>query len=107
MVAATTPQPASLPALAPVDCFDGEFAFLALAAQLRYGQLPGAAYPTSSDFALAVSAAAHDLDTYVEAHWHIEAVRQRILEPGTKLDDAALHEINVRVAKRLYDRSRS
>lgn len=90
--------------LAPIDRFDGEFTFLPFAAQLRYGAVP--THPSSNDFQSAACVVADDLDLYVEAHWHLEAVRERVLHPGRALDDA-MRDINARVAKRLYDRSRS
>lgn len=80
--------------------FDGEFSFLPLAAGLRYSAIPE--YPTSADFQNAACCVAWDLDKYPEAHWYIEAIRERILNPGRKLDDAA-HDINKRVATRLYE----
>lgn len=87
--------------LAPIDLFDGDFDFLPLAAHLRYGAVPE--YPTSVDFHNAVSLVADDTDRYVEAWWHVEAIRERILHPGRKLDDAK-RDINNRVAKRLHQR---
>jgi hypothetical protein len=89
--------------LNPIDAFAGDFEFLPLAAQLRYGAVP--THPTSENFQCAAVTVADDLDCYAEAHWHIEAVRERRLNPGRALDDAALREIGARVAKRLYARA--
>ena len=83
--------------------FEGNFALLGLASELRYGSLPGGPFPGGHAFQLAAVTVAHDLEEHVEAHWFLEAVRERILRPGRKLDSAALHEINVRVAARIYE----
>ena len=80
--------------------FDGDFALLPFRAGIRYGAVP--AYPTSAEFHAAVSNADADLEEYPEAHWHIEAVRERRLNPGRSLDEAR-PDINARVARRLYE----
>jgi hypothetical protein len=89
--------------LAPIDRFDGDFDFLPLAAHVRYGQIPK--FPSSGDFQSAVCLVVDDLDKYVEAHWYLEATRERILHPGRALDDAK-RDINGRVASRLHKRTR-
>lgn len=88
--------------LAPIDRFDGDFDFLPFAAQLRYGEVPS--HPSREDFQLAACVVSGDLDTYAEAHWHIEAVRERRLNPGRLLDEAK-RDINNRVARRLFVRA--
>jgi hypothetical protein len=88
--------------LQPVDAFDGDFDMLPLMAHFRYGVVP--THPTSDDFQLAAIMATHDGDLYAEAHWFIEAIRERRLNPGRLLDDAK-RGINARVAARLYRRA--
>lgn len=88
--------------IAPIDAFNGDFDSLSIAAQLRYGAIP--AYPTSDDFQLAACLVADDLDIYAEAHWYIEAIRERRLNGGRLLEDAK-RDINARVATRLYRRA--
>lgn len=80
----------------PVDRFLGDFEFLPLAAHLRYGQV-------GSDFQLAAVTVADDLGVYAEAHWYLEATRERAQDPACKLDER-LSAINARVAKRLFER---
>ena len=89
-------------AVPAIDRFDGSFEWLPLAAHLRYGAVP--AYPTSQDFQRAACAVSVDLDTHAEAHWYLEAVRERRLHPGRTLNEAA-RDINGRVAARLYSRA--
>lgn len=86
-----------------IDTFTGDFYLLPLAAHFRYGAVP--THPTSQDFQSAAVTVSGDLDVYAEAHWYIEAVRERRLNPGRKLDDASLREIAWRVAARLYNRA--
>jgi hypothetical protein len=87
--------------MASIHTFNGDFDFLSVAAHFRYGAVP--AYPTSQDFQAAAVAVSSDLDTYVEAHWHLEAVRERRQRPGCALDDNTIRGINNRVANRLYE----
>jgi hypothetical protein len=79
--------------------FDGDFDMLPIKAHFRYGVIPS--HPTSNDFQLAACVVLDDLETYAEAHWYIEAIRERRMNPGRLLDDAK-RDINARVADRLY-----
>jgi hypothetical protein len=88
--------------LQPIDRFSGDFEFLPVAAHLRYGAIP--VIVTSSDFQLAAVRVSADLEVYAEAHWHLEAVRERRLNPSRSLNDA-MRDINDRVARRLYERT--
>lgn len=81
--------------------FDGDFDFLPLRAGLQYGAVP--TYPTYEDFALAVTAVESDPDDPA-AHWHVEAIRARRLQPGIMLNDL-LKQINTATAARLYKRA--
>jgi hypothetical protein len=90
-------------AIQPVDRFDGDFDVLPFAAHIRYGTIPHTV--TSGDFQLAACVVSEDLDTYPEAHWYIEAMRERRINPGRALNEAK-REINLRVAARLYARSK-
>lgn len=87
--------------LAPIDCFTGDFDLLPIAAHLRYGDVP--AWASSEDFQNAAVRVSSDLDTYAEAHWHIEAVRWRRANGGRPLDEG-LREIAQATARRLYER---
>jgi hypothetical protein len=80
----------------PIDRFSGDFEFLPIAAHLRYGQV-------GNDFQHAAVMVADDLDVYAEAHWHLEATRERAVNPTCRLDER-LGVINARVAKRLFER---
>jgi hypothetical protein len=80
----------------PIDRFEGDFEFLPIAAHLRYG-MPG------HDFQSAAVLVADDLDVYAEAHWYLEATRERVLNPACALDER-MSAINTRVAKRLFER---
>jgi hypothetical protein len=89
--------------ISPIDRFDGDFDFMPFAAHVRYGAVP--TYTTSEDFQLAAVTVAADLDVYAEAHWHLEAVRERRLRPGCALDAETIRAINGRVAARLFARA--
>lgn len=90
--------------LQPIDRFNGDFEFLPLAAQIRYGAIP--AIVTGEWFQLAAVTVADDLNSYAEAHWYIEAIRERRINPARSLNEA-MRDINARVARRLYERSRA
>lgn len=78
--------------------FDGDFDLLPIKAHLLYGAVP--THPTYGDFALAVSEV--ESNRYEPAaHWQVEAIRARRLNPGVKLDDVRV-EINRATAARLY-----
>lgn len=81
----------------PIDRFDGDFDLLPIAAHLRYG-MPG------HDFQFAAVRVADDLDVYAEAHWYLEATRERALNPACVLNER-LSAICARVARRLFDRA--
>ena len=87
--------------VSPIDRFSGDFDVLPIMAHFRYGQVP--VRPTSDDFQLTACLVESDLDVYAEAHWFLEAVRERRLHPARPLEDAK-REIASRVARRLYDR---
>jgi hypothetical protein len=89
-------------AINPIDRFVGDFEFLPVAAHFRYGAVP--THVTSDDFQTAAVMVSADLDVYAEAHWHLEAVRERRLRPGCALDAEAISAINNRVAARLFER---
>lgn len=89
--------------LTAIDRFDGEFGFLPIAAQVRYGAVP--VIVTSSDFQLAAVRVYGDLELYPEAHWYLEAIRERRLNPSRLLNDA-MRDINNRVGRRLFDLQR-
>lgn len=86
----------------PIQPFFGDFDLLPIGAHLRFGAVPRA--PTSDDFQLAAclcSELAEEGCAY--AAWHIEAVRERRLNPGVALSGEVMHRINTRVAARLYE----
>lgn len=82
--------------------FDGDFDFLPIRAHLVFGQVPQ--FPTDEDFHLAVSDVCHAEDD-AAAHWQVEVIRERRIRPGAAFDAATMKAINLRVAKRLYDRA--
>lgn len=86
----------------PIDRFDGDFDFLPTAAHLRYGAIP--VVVTSSDFQSAAVRVSGDLDVHAEAHWYLEAIRERRLNPSRLLNDG-MRDINARVARRLHGRA--
>lgn len=86
--------------MTPIDSFNGEFWTLPLSAHLRYGAVP--VVVTASDFQSAAVRVSDDLGVYPEAHWYLEAIRERRLNPSRSLNEA-MGDINARVAKRLYD----
>jgi len=86
--------------IAPVDRFDGDFDLLPFAAQIRYRQVDSC--PDFQSVAVEMSA---DLDVYPEAHWFLEASRERHLRPCCVFDDVTLKAIARRVAQRLYRRA--
>lgn len=86
-----------------IDSFSGDFEWLPIAAHFRYGQVPQ--FPTSDEFQSACVRVSGDLDRYAEAHWFLEAVRERRMNPGRTMDEDALHDISERVAQRLYRRA--
>ncbi len=85
----------------PIDKFDGDFDMLPIAAHFRYGAIP--VNVGSSDFQSAAVRISADMDTYAEAHWYLEAIRERRINPMRSLNDA-MRDINARVARRLYKR---
>lgn len=87
--------------LNPIDRFNGEFALLPFASHIRYGAIP--VNVTVNDFQGAAVRVSRDLDIYAEAHWYLEAMRERRTNPMRSLNDA-MKDINARVAKRLFDR---
>ena len=89
-------------AINPIDRFAGDFEFLPLAAHIRYGAIP--VIVTGNDFQSAAVRVSRDLDVYAEAHWYLEAIRERRLNPTRSLNEA-MSDINARVARRLYERT--
>lgn len=83
--------------------FDGNFSLLPITSEIRYGSIPQ--YPTASDFHMASTCLAVN-ENDPAAHWRIEAIRERRMNPGRSLDEA-MREINIRVASRLFDSARS
>jgi hypothetical protein len=83
--------------------FDGDFDFVPFAAYLEFGMVPK--FPLDTDVHAAVTQVQADPDK-VEAHWQLEAIRERRKRPGCKFDTATLKTINKRVAARLYERCR-
>jgi hypothetical protein len=79
--------------------FDGDFDLLPLKAHILFGAVP--THPTYEDFALAVTEVFGNRFEPA-AHWRVEAIRARRLQPGVKLDDVRV-EINRATAKRLYE----
>lgn len=86
----------------PIDAFNGDFDLLPIAAHFRYGAVP--VNVGGNEFQSIAVHVSNDLDIYAEAHWHLEAVRERRLNPTRSLNDA-MRDINARVARRLYERS--
>ena len=80
--------------------FNGDFEVLPFAASVPYGAVPS--HVTSNAFQSAAVALVDDLQSYPEAHWHLEATRERLLHPGRSLDEAS-GDINRRVAQRLHE----
>lgn len=81
--------------------FDGDFEFLPLRARIEFGEVP--MYPTYEDFALAVTQVESTPDDPA-AHWRVEAIRARRLQPGVLLNDV-LKQINTATSARLYQRA--
>lgn len=82
----------------PSNPFLGDFDLLPFAAQIAHGSVP--LYPTSNDFQTTAMELGDSHDA--AALWHLEAVRERRLNPARPLEDAKAN-INSRVAKRLYE----
>lgn len=78
--------------------FLGDFDLLPLAAHLQHGAVP--THPTSDDFQLTAARLGDSSDA--ASLWHLEAVRERRLNPGRPLEDAK-KDINRRVAARLHE----
>ncbi len=83
-----------------IESFQGQFEFLPLRAGIMFGAVPE--YPSDSDFHLAASAVKNEGTDDVAAHWQLEAVRFRRLNPGAKLDATALKSIANAVAARIF-----
>lgn len=81
--------------------FDGYFEFLPLRAAIEFGDVP--THPTYGDFALAVSQVESTPDDPA-AHWRVEAIRARRLQPGVPLNEV-LRQIATATAARLYKRA--
>jgi hypothetical protein len=69
--------------MSAIDRFDGDFDLLPFAAGVRYGQVP--LYPTSQDFQNFACTKAWEHRP--EAHWHLEAIRWRMVNMGKPLNE--------------------
>lgn len=83
-----------------IDNFQGQFEFLPLRAHIMFGAVPE--YPSEGDFHLAAMAVHNEGTDDVAAHWRLEAVRYRRLNPGAPLNTQALKTIAEAVAARIF-----